>query len=58
MLVQLVGHTLHSDNGDTFSSDNGGTGHLSEVTNCKLKILIQPVLIQVGDHTDNGDILC
>ena len=32
VLIQLVGHTLCSDNGGTLSSDNGGTGHLSKVT--------------------------
>ena len=69
LLIQLVGCTLCSDNvgtlssgnGCTHSSDNGGTGHLSEVTNCKLKKLIQPVLIQLVGRTlqfDNGDKLC
>ena len=45
MLIPLVNRTLHSDNHDTFRSDNRGTGHLSEVT--KLKTLIEPVLIQL-----------
>ena len=53
MLIQSVGRTPYSD--------NGGIGHLSKVTNCKLKILIHPVLIQlVGRtlHSNNGDTLC
>ena len=55
MLIQLVGHILHSDNGGTLSSDNIGTGHLSKVTSCKLKKLIQPVLIQLVSRTHYSD---
>ena len=76
MLIQLVDCTLNSDNGDTICldnsgtlslgkggnlcSDNGGTGRLSKVTRCKLKKLIQPVLIQLvccSLHSDNDSIL-
>ena len=35
VLIQLLDHTLHSHNFCTLSSDKGGTGHLSKVTNCK-----------------------
>ena len=45
MLVQLVDHTLWSNNGGTLSSDTCGTGHLSKVTSSKLLKLIQPVHI-------------
>ena len=60
MLIQLVGHTLHLDNGCTLCGDHGGTGHLSKVTNSKYKKLIQPVLIQLVVRTlysDNGGTL-
>ena len=60
MLIQLVVDIIHSDNGCTLSSDNGGTGHLSKVTSRKLKKLIQPVLIQLvrhSHHSDNDSIL-
>ena len=43
VIIQLVVRTLHSDNGDTLRSGNGGTGHLAKVTSCKLKNLIRPV---------------
>ena len=45
--IQLVCRTLPLDNGGTLSSDNGGAGHLSKVTNCKLNKLIQPVFIYI-----------
>ena len=60
MFIQLVGHTLHSDNGFNRSSDNNGTGCLSKVTCSKLKQFIQPVLILKVDHTlrtENGGTL-
>ena len=49
--MQLVDHTLHSDNGCTLMSDNDGTGSLCKVTNCKLNKLIQPVLVQLVRYT-------
>ena len=63
MLIQLVGRTLHSDNGDilcldkggNLCSDNVGTGHLSIVTSSKLKKLIQLVLTLIVDHTFRSD---
>ena len=57
MFIQLVGRTLHSDNGGILSSDNCGTGRLSYVSSSKLKKLIKPVLIEfVGHilHSNNG----
>ena len=60
MLIQLVGHTLHLDNGCTLSADNGGTEHLSKVTGSKCKKLIQPVLIPLVVctlYSDNGGTL-
>ena len=57
MLIQFLGRTLHSNNGDTLSSDTSGTGHLSKVTSGKLKRLIHPMLIQLVGRTlrsDNG----
>ena len=43
MLIQLVVHTLHSDNSGTLRSDNGSTGRLSKDTSGKLNELIQLV---------------
>ena len=61
ILRSVNGGNLSSNNGGTLSSDsggigvvgilrsdNGGTGHLSKVTNSKLRKLIQPVLIQLA----------
>ena len=51
MLIQLENRTLHSNNRDNLSSDNGCTRRLSKVTSSKLQKLIQAVLIQLEDHT-------
>ena len=50
LLMQLVDHTLRSDNDGTFSSENGNNGYLSKVATSKLKKLIQHVLIQLVGH--------
>ena len=53
VLIQLVGRTLHSD--------NGVTGHLSKVTISRLKKLIRHVFTQLVGRTlrlDNGCTVC
>ena len=57
MLIQLVGHTICSDNCGTLSSDNVVTGHPSIVSSSMLKKLIQPVSIPLVGctlYTDTG----
>ena len=55
MLIQLGVCTLCSDNGGTLRAGNHGTGHLSKVTNSKLKKLIQLELIQLVGCTLRSD---
>ena len=37
LMIWLVGRTLHSGNGGTLTSDNGGIGCISKVTSGKLR---------------------
>ena len=56
MLIKLVGSSIHSCNGCTLRSEHGGTGLLYKETRCKLKKLIQPVvLLLVGCTLRSGN---